>query len=120
MFGRFDQLPEFRVLLQGFVFLHFQSGPEEEILEGMAIEDAVDEQAQLVAFEIDAVIADPEAVQSAAGAFEFAERIQFGVHDLLGQAAKLAQDLELQFLGHAGQFRRAGGIEDDLEWAHWY
>jgi hypothetical protein len=26
--------------------------------------------------------------------------------------------MQLQFLGHACEFSGAGGIEDDLEWAH--
>ena len=120
MFRRLNQLPELGVLLEGFIFLHLQAGTEEEILESMAIEDAMDEQAQFVALEIDAVIADPEAVQGAACPFEFAEGVQFGLHHLLGQAAKLAEDLELEFLGHAGQLSRAGRIKDDLERTHWY
>jgi hypothetical protein len=84
----------------------------------MAIEDTVHHQAQLVALEIDAVISHPEAVQGPAGALEFPELIQLGIHDLLRQAAKLAEDLELQLFGHPRQFRRAGGVEDNLEGAH--
>ena len=49
---------------------------------------------------------------------EFAKVIQFGLHDLLGQATKLAQDLQLQFLGHPGQLRGAGRVENDLKRAH--
>ena len=70
---------------------------------------------ELVAFEIDAVIANPEPVQDPARALEFAELVQLGVHDLLRQAAKLAEDLELQLFGHPRQFRGAGRIKDDLE-----
>src|ERR1035441_7278565 len=32
----FDQLPEFRILLERLVLLHLQSGAEEKVLEGMA------------------------------------------------------------------------------------
>src|ERR1019366_7789113 len=95
-----------------------QAGAEQEVLEGVAVEDTVHHQAELVPLEIDAVIADAEPVQDASGALEFAELVQFGVHDLLRQATKLAEDLKLQFLGHPCQFRRAGRVEDDLEWAH--
>src|ERR1035441_2429356 len=66
----FDQLPEFRILLERLVLLHLQSGAEEKVLEGMAVEDAMHDQAQLVAFEIDAVIPYPEPVQGSAGALE--------------------------------------------------
>ena len=96
----------------------FKPGPEQEILERVAVEDAVDHQAQFVPLEIDAVIPDPEPVQRPAGALEFAELVQLGAHHLLRQAAELAQDLELQLFGHPRQFRRAGRVEDDLKWAH--
>ena len=55
-FGRLDQLPELRILLQRLVFRNLQTGAEEEVFEGMAVEDAMDDQAQVVPFEIDAVI----------------------------------------------------------------
>jgi len=35
-----------------------------------------------------------------------------------GEAAELAEDVELRFLGHARQFGGAGRREDDLEWLH--
>src|SRR5690242_9357012 len=39
--GRFDHLPELRILLQRFVLLHLQPRAEEKVLQRMAIEDAV-------------------------------------------------------------------------------
>jgi hypothetical protein len=84
----------------------------------MPAEDAVDDHAQVVPLEIDPVIADAEAVQDPARALEFAEVIQLGMHDLLGQSTEFAEDLELQFLGHLRQLRGAGGIKNDLEGAH--
>src|SRR6516162_783939 len=80
-FRGLDQFPEFRVLLKHFVLLHFYTGTEKEILESMTIENAVDDQAQLVPFEINAVIAHAEPMQCAAGAFELAELIHLRVHD---------------------------------------
>ena len=114
-FGGFDQLPELRILLERLVFLELQPGTEQEVLERVAIEDAVHYQAEVMAFEIDAVIPHPKPVQDPARALELAELVQLGVHDLLRQAAKLAEDLELQLFGHSRQFRRAGRIEDDLK-----
>jgi hypothetical protein len=57
-------------------------------------------------------------VESAARALELAELAQLGVHDLLRQAAKLTEDLELELFGHARQFGGTGWIEDDLKQAH--
>src|SRR5215471_12797801 len=99
-FRRLDELPELRVFLQGLVFAHLDAGTEEEILERVLAQDAVDEDAELVAFEIDAVIADAEAVQDMAVAFELAEIVEFAGDDVGRQAAKIAEDLELQLLGH--------------------
>ena len=116
--GSFDQFPEPGILLERLVFRELEPGAEQEVLESVAIEDAVHYQAEFVAFEINAVIADPESVQGPAGALEFPELVQLGIHDLLRQAAKLAEDLELQLFGHPRQFRRAGRVEDNLEGAH--
>ena len=113
--GSFDQFPEPRILLERLVFRELEPGAEQEVLEGVAIEDTVHYQAEFVAFEINAVIAHAEPMQDTARALELAELVQFGVHDLLRQAAKLAKDLELKLFGHPRQFRRAGRIEDDLK-----
>jgi hypothetical protein len=61
----------------------------------MAVEDSVNDQAQLVAFEVNAVISDAKSVQGASSAFEFAKLVEFGMHQLLRQAAKLAKNLQL-------------------------
>ena len=117
-FGGLDQLPELRILLQRLVFRNLQTGAEEEVFEGMAVENAMDDQAQLVAFEIDPVISHSEPVQDSARPLEFAELVQLGIQDLLRQTAKLAEDLELELFGHPRQFRGAGRVEDNLKQAH--
>jgi hypothetical protein len=71
-----------------------------------------------VAFKIHPVIPDPEPKQRATGALELAEVLCLRVHYLLGQPAKFAQDLELEFLGHPGQLYGASRIKDDLERTH--
>src|SRR5581483_4313406 len=114
----FDQFPEFRILLQCLVFFQLEPSAEIKILQRVPTENAMNDHAKVVALEINPVIPDAETVQAADRALQFAELIQFGVHDLLGQAAELAQDLELEFLGHAGQLGGAGGIENDLECVH--
>src|SRR3974390_2802380 len=83
--GSFDQLPELWVLLQGLVLLHLQAGAEEEILQGVSVENAVNHQPQIVPFEIDPVVAHPKPVQRASGPLQFPELIQLGLHYLLGQ-----------------------------------
>jgi hypothetical protein len=117
-FGGFDELPEFRIFLQGFVLAELEAGAEKEILERVPAQDAVDEHAELVALKINAVIAEAETVEDVAVAFELAEIFQFAGDDVLRQAAKIAEDLELKFLGHPREFRRAGGREDDLKCVH--
>src|SRR6266853_6087830 len=84
----------------------------------MAVEDAVDDEAKFVPFEINAVIANPEAVQTLACAFEFPELVQFRVHDSSRQTAKLAENLQLEFFGHPGKLGGAGRVKDDLEGRH--
>jgi hypothetical protein len=54
-------------------------------------------------------------VEDAPRLLQFAEFIQFRAADLLGEPAKFAEDLQLQFPGHFAQFRRADGGEDDLK-----
>ena len=76
------------------------------------------DEAQFVALKINPVIAQPKAVQGPPGPFEPAKSFQIGAHHFLRQAPKLAQNVQLQFLGHVRQFRRAGRIKYDLEWTH--
>src|SRR4051794_28730124 len=75
-------------------------------------------EAEFVPLEIDAIIPDPKAVQNSSVALEFAKLVELRLHDLLRQPTKLTEDLQLQFLGHSGKLRRAGGVEDDLERSH--
>jgi hypothetical protein len=116
--GRFDHFPELWILLQRLVFVRFQTGAEEKILQRVPAQNPMHDHAQFVPLEVNAVVAHAEPVQRPPRAFQFAELVQFGVHHLLRQAAKLAEDLQLQFLGHLRQFRGAGWIKNDLEWTH--
>jgi len=75
-------------------------------------------EAQFVALKVNAIIAHTKSVQNASCALQFPELVQFGVHYLLRQTAKLAKNLQLQLLGHTRQFSRAGRIENNLEWTH--
>ena len=84
----------------------------------MPAENAMNHQAQFVSFEINPVIPHPETMQRASGALEFSKLIHFGLHNLLRQPAKLAQDIQLEILRHLGQFGRAGWIENDLKRTH--
>ena len=116
-FCRFDQFPEFGILLKSFVLAGFQAGTEQKILERVPAENAVDEHAQFVPLEIDAIITHPKTVQRPPAQFQFAEGVQFRAERLLGEAAEFAEDMQLQFLGHARQFGGAGWRKDDLEHA---
>ena len=113
--GGFDQFPKLWIFLKCFVLAGFQAGTEQEIVERVAAENAVDEHAQFVPFKIDAIITHAKTVQRPPAQFQFAERIQFGAEGLLGETAEFAEDLQLQFLGHARHFSGAGWSKDDLE-----
>jgi len=65
-------------LLEGLVFFYRQGGAIEEIFERVFAEDAVDHDAEFVPLEIDAVIANPKAMQDFAVSLEFAEALEVG------------------------------------------
>lgn len=116
--GGLDEVPEFGILLERFILAGGKAGAEEEVLEGVPVQDAVDDHAKLMALEVDAVVANAETVHGASSALELAEVFQVRAHDLLGQAAEFAQNIELQVLGHARELSSTGRVEDDLERAH--
>ena len=117
-FGGLDEFPEFGVFLQGLVFAHLDAGTVKEILEGVPAHNAMHEHAEGVTFKIHAVIADAKTMQGVAAAFQLAKILEFAGDDVLRQPAKIAENLQLQFLGHARQFCRAGRRKDDLKGAH--
>ena len=78
----------------------------------------MDDKAEVVALEIDAVVADPEPVQRPTLPFQLSETLQFGGHHLLGEASEFAKNGQLKLLGHLCELGGAGGVEDDLERAH--
>ncbi|HWF18341.1 MAG TPA: hypothetical protein VG754_03695 [Verrucomicrobiae bacterium] len=116
--GRLNQFPELRVLLQGLVLIDLQPGAEVKILERMPAQNPMNDQPQIVPLEINPVIPHPEPMQNTTRPLEFAELVHFCVKNLLRQAAKFAEDVKLQFLGHARQLSRACRIKDDLKWEH--
>src|SRR5580700_9521849 len=63
--GGLDHFPKLGILLQGLVLLHFQAGTEEEILERVAAENAMHDEAKFVPFKIHPVIAHPKPKQRA-------------------------------------------------------
>lgn len=113
--GRLDHLPEFGIFLQGLVLTCGQTGAKQKILERVAAENAVDNDAQFVALEIYAVISNAKTVEGLAGALQMAEVMKITFQHFARKAAKFAEDLELQFPGHAAQFGGARGIKNNLE-----
>jgi len=75
-------------------------------------------QPERVTFKIDAIITQPKTVQRLIVAFQLSEAFEFRAHHFLRQSPELPQDLQLQFLGHPRQFRRAGRIKNDLKGSH--
>ena len=74
--------------------------------------------AEFMPLKINAVIAHAKAVQHAPALLQLAELVQLRAEHLLRQAAKIAEDLQLQFLGHPRQFGGGGWRKDDLERLH--
>ncbi len=112
-----DQFPKAGVILQLFVLASGEAGAIEEILEGILAENAVDDDAEGMAFEVDAIITEAIAHEGPGIAGQMPEMglVQL---EFLRQAAKLPEDLELKILGHLRQLGRARRIEDDLERLH--
>jgi hypothetical protein len=117
-FGLGDEFPELGVVLERGVLGDRQAGAEEKILESIAAKDAMHHHAQFVPLEVNPVIPEPKAMQRLAASLQLPEVLQLGLHDRLGQPAKLPQDVQLQFLGHARQLGGTGRIENDLKGAH--
>ena len=117
-FGGLDKLPKFGVFLQGFILTHLDPGAEEKIFKRVAAQNAMNQHAERMALKVNPVIAQAEAVQNMTITLQPAEIFQLTANDMLRQPAKVPQDLELQFLGHAPEFGSAGGREDDLKRVH--
>lgn len=75
----------------------------------------MDDDSEIVPFEINPVIANAKAVEGFSGAFQMAEMMEVALEHFLREATKFTEDVKLQFAGHSGQFRGAGWIENDLE-----
>jgi hypothetical protein len=110
-----DQFPELGDLLQHFVLGHGELGAEEKILEGVFVEDAMDDESGVVALEINAVFLRAIAVEIATLALEFAEFLGVGLVEILRQKIEFAEDLELECFGELGELGGAAVVEDDLE-----
>ncbi len=78
----------------------------------------MDEQAQFVPLKINTVIPNTKSVQGLSFPLKFAVSLKFRADYLEGHAAELAQDIQLQIFGHAGQLRRTRRIENNLKWKH--
>ncbi len=78
----------------------------------------MDYHAEIMAFKIDAVFAQTQALEVMSMTGKAAETFQIRLQQFLRQTPKLAQNIKLKFFRHFGQFSSTGWIEDDLEWAH--
>lgn len=78
----------------------------------------MNDDSKLVALKVNPIVSQPKPVQRFPGALQFAKAFQLSAHHFLRQPAELSEDMELQFLRHPCQFRRAGGIENNLEGSH--
>lgn len=100
-----------------FVLAGGQVRAEEEITDGVPAEDAVDDDSEQVPLEVEAVVAEAVAGEGASVAGEGAE-VGVLALEFLGEAAELAEDVQLEVPGELAEFGGTGRIEDDLERLH--
>ena len=106
------------VVLEFAVLAGGQAAAEPEILQRILVQDAVDDDAEGMFLEVDAVVADAEAVEDLALPLQLAEALHVGREHLAGKPAEVAENLQLEILGQAAEFTGAGRVEDDLELGH--
>jgi len=95
-FARIDQFPEFRVFGENLVLRKGELGAEGEVLQGIFVENTMDDQAFLGFFEIDAVFIRPVAVQGAVGPADDAKAVGMFFEEIGGEDIKFAKDLHLE------------------------
>jgi hypothetical protein len=78
----------------------------------------MDNDSQVVALEVNSVIAQAEAMKSLPIPFQFSELMEITVDYFLGQASEFAEDVQLEFSRHLCQLGSADRIENDLELKH--
>ncbi len=110
-----DEFPELGDFLEHLVLGHGELGAEEEILDRVFVQDAMDEEACLGALEINPVFLGTIAVQVALFAVELAEFFGISLVEVLRQEVEFAEDLQLEELGQVGQFAGAAVVKDDLK-----
>lgn len=113
----FDEVPELWILSQGGILLGGQIGTEQEILEGMLAEDAMDDDAEGMALKVDAVVAEAVPGQRPTVPGQVTV-LPFLALQFLRQTSELSEHLELQVLRQPGKLPGAGGIENDLKRGH--
>lgn len=116
--GSIDQIPKLWVLREKFIFGKGQLGAEGEILEGVFVEDAVNDKPGLGFLEIDAVFAGAITVEGAVGPADDAKTVGMFFEKVGGEDVEFAEDLDLKRGRELGDFGRTCGGEDDLESGH--
>jgi hypothetical protein len=114
-FSFFDEFPKLFGFGEGGVFTGIEFGAEEEIFEGIFVEDAVDDDAFVGDFEVDAVFGGAEAVESFAFPIEAAETFIIEGLEVLGGDFELGEEFELLGGGKLGDLGGGDFVEDDLE-----
>ena len=101
-FAFFDEFPELFGFGEGGVFAGIEFGAEEEVFEGIFVEDAMDDDAFVSDFEVDAVFGGAEAVEDFAFAIEASEAIAIEGFEVFGGDFDLGEEFELLGGGKLG------------------
>jgi hypothetical protein len=95
-FARVNQFPEFWVFGENLVFRERELGAEGKVLQGVFVQDAVDDQAFLGFFEIDPVFIRPVSVQGAVGSANDAKTVRMFFKEIGGEDIKFPKDFHLK------------------------
>jgi len=116
-FAFFDEFPEVFAFGEDFVFWagDFAAVAEEEVGEGIFVEDAVDADAGVDDFEVDAVAFGAEAVEFFAAAGDEAEAFAVWFLEVVWGDFEFGEEVELEQRVELAHFCGADFVEDDLE-----
>ena len=111
---RFEELPEFRVVLEELILGDRQFAAEEKVFQRVFVEDAKDANDTVLFLEIDAVVFDAVTVNAFAVAGNLAEFPVGDVLEILRHDLEAVNQFDLQRARHRRQFFRAHGTENNL------
>src|SRR5205823_9174115 len=110
LFPLFNQLPEAGMLLQLFVFRHWELRTEKKVADGIFMQDPVHQDTLAAPLKINAVIVGAITIKTFAFPLDNAERLGIEAVEVVWQKLELGEQLQLKFLRDSGHFGRTDFI----------